>query len=51
MNFVFHHERNKYVVVYIDNILVYSKSEDNHVQNLTKVLGKLKQHNVHSQVK
>jgi hypothetical protein len=34
MNSVFMPELDKFVVVFIDNILIYSKSEDKHVQHL-----------------
>jgi hypothetical protein len=39
MNKVFMEELYKFVVVFIDNILVYSKSVEEHEQHLRVVLG------------
>jgi hypothetical protein len=38
MNSVFMQELDKFVVVFIDDILVYSKSEDEHTEHLHIVL-------------
>nr|GEV17639.1 hypothetical protein [Tanacetum cinerariifolium] len=38
MNWVFHDYLNKFVVVFIDDILVYSKSKEEHEQHLRTVL-------------
>jgi hypothetical protein len=34
MNFIFMSELDKFVVVFIDDILIYSKSEEEHAQHL-----------------
>src|SRR5215475_6713162 len=34
---------NKFVVVYIDDIMIYSETFDEHVQHITKVLHRLKE--------
>jgi hypothetical protein len=41
MNKVFMKFLNKFVVVFIDNILVYSKTEEEHAEHLRLVLGTL----------
>jgi hypothetical protein len=38
MNFMFMPELDKFVVVFIDNILIYSKSEEEHAQHLRVIL-------------
>eukprot|EP00877_Chromochloris_zofingiensis_P003160 jgi/Chrzof1/12845/Cz07g09130.t1 len=38
---------NKFVVVYLDDILIYSKSEAEHIQHLDQVLAVLKEHQFH----
>jgi hypothetical protein len=38
MNFVFIPELDKFVIVFIDNILIYSKSEEEHAQHLRVIL-------------
>ncbi|GKD24278.1 putative reverse transcriptase domain-containing protein, partial [Tanacetum coccineum] len=43
MNHVFHDYLDKYVVVFIDDILVYSKSKEEHEQHLRIVLGILRE--------
>jgi hypothetical protein len=34
MNFIFHKKLDKFVIIYIDDILVYSKSTKEHVEHL-----------------
>jgi hypothetical protein len=45
MNKVFMEELEKFVVVFIDDILVYSKNREDHKRHLRIVLGKLRAHN------
>lgn len=42
INLIFYEAMNKSMVVYIDDIVIYSKSEDDHVQDLKWVLGKVR---------
>jgi hypothetical protein len=44
MNKVFMEELDWFVMVFIDDILVYSKSAEEHGQHLRVVLGKLRKH-------
>ena len=39
---------DKFVVVFIDDILVYSKNEEEHKENLHLVLGKLREHQLYA---
>jgi hypothetical protein len=48
MNKVFMEELDKFVVVFIDDILVYSKSVEEHEQHLRVVLGKLRAHKLYA---
>ena len=43
MNGIFYDEMDECVVVYIDDILIYSRSELEHARDLKKVLGKLRE--------
>ena len=44
MNKVFMEFLDKFVVVFIDDILVYSKNEEEHKEHLCLVLEKLREH-------
>ena len=44
MNKVFIEFLDNFVVVFIDDILVYSKNEEEHKEHLRLVLGKLREH-------
>ena len=48
MNKVFMEFLDKFVVVFIDDILVFSKTEDEHVEHLRLVLQKLKEHKLYA---
>ena len=48
MNKVFMEELDRFVVVFIDDILVYSKSAEEHGQHLRVVLGKLRKHQLYA---
>nr|GEV57809.1 hypothetical protein [Tanacetum cinerariifolium] len=43
MNRIFHEYLDKFVIVFIDNILVYSKTKEEHEEHLRIVLGTLRQ--------
>jgi hypothetical protein len=47
MNSVFMPELDKFVVVFIDDILIYSKSEEEHVQHLRVILQRLRDHQLY----
>jgi hypothetical protein len=48
MNSVFMPELDKFVVVFIDNILVYSKNEVEHAKHLHTVLQRLRKHHLYA---
>jgi hypothetical protein len=48
MNSVFMPELDKFVVVFIDNILIYSKSEEEHVWHLHIILQRLRDHQLYA---
>ena len=48
MNKVFMEFLDKFVVVFIDDILVYSKNEEEHKEHLCLVLGKLREHHLYA---
>jgi len=48
MNSVFMPELDKFVVVFIDNILVYSETEQDHAEHLRIVLTRLQEHQLYA---
>jgi hypothetical protein len=48
MNSVFMPELDKFVVVFIDDILIYSKSEEEHAQHLRVILQRLRDHQLYA---
>ncbi|WVZ93518.1 hypothetical protein U9M48_039490 [Paspalum notatum var. saurae] len=48
MNSVFMNELDKFVVVFIDDILIYSKSEKEHEEHLKIVLARLREHKLYA---
>jgi len=51
MNRVFHPFLDKFIVVFIDDILVYSKSEEEHAKHLRIVLNTLATHKLYAKFK
>jgi hypothetical protein len=50
MNRIFHQYLDKFVVVFIDDILIYSKSEEEHVEHLRIVLSVLKERQLYAKL-
>jgi hypothetical protein len=48
MNSVFMPELDKFVVVFIDDILIYSKSKEEHAQHLRVILQRLRDHQLYA---
>jgi hypothetical protein len=48
MNSVFMPELDKFVVVFIDDILIYSKTEEDHADHLRIVLQRLRDHRLYA---
>ena len=47
MNSLLHIYPNKFVIVFIDDILIYSKNEEEHVEHLAVVLRPLREHRLY----
>ncbi|NAW18896.1 RNA-directed DNA polymerase, partial [Salmonella sp. hn-f5] len=50
MNSVFMDYLDKFVVVFIDDILIYSQSEEDHVEHLKMVLQRLREHQLYAKL-
>jgi hypothetical protein len=50
MNMVFMEELDKFVVVFIDDILIYSKNREDHKRHLRTILGKLRAHQLYAKL-
>jgi hypothetical protein len=48
MNSIFMLELDKFVMVFIDDILIYSKSEEEHTQHLQVILQRLRDHQLYA---
>ncbi len=48
MNYIFMDYLDKFVVVYLDDILVFSKNEEEHAEHLRLVLEKLREHQLYA---
>src|SRR4051812_43497665 len=48
MNSIFMEYLDKFVVIYIDDILIYSKNEEEHAEHLRLVLMKLREHRLYA---
>jgi hypothetical protein len=48
MNSVFMNEMDKFIVVFIDDILIYSKNEEAHAEHLRIVLQRLRDHKLYA---
>jgi len=51
MNRVFHPHLDQFIVVFIDDILVYSKSKEEHAEHLRIVLSTLAAHKLYAEFK
>ena len=48
MNSMFMPELDKFMVVFIDDILIYSKNKEEHVEHLRIVLTRLREHKLYA---
>ena len=51
MNRVFHPFQDKFVVVFIDDILIYSRTKEDHLEHLCTVLKTLADHQLYAKLK
>ena len=51
MDMVLREELDKFVTVYLDDILIFSRTEQEHEQHLRWVLSKLREHHLHAKLK
>ena len=50
MNSVLHPYLDKFFIVFIDDILVYSKNEEQHTKHLEKILRLLREHQLYAKL-
>ena len=50
MNSVWHPYLDKFVILFIDDILIYSKNEEEHVEHLAAVLRLLREHQLYAKI-
>jgi hypothetical protein len=50
MNYVFMDYLDKFVVVFIDDSLIYSESKEEHIEHLKKVLQRLQEHQLYAKL-
>jgi hypothetical protein len=48
MNFIFFEELDVFVVIFIDDILIFSKTEEEHAEHIRIVLQKLRDHHLYA---
>ena len=48
MNYIFMEYLDKFVMVYLDDILIYSKTEEEHAEHLRLILEKLREHKLYA---
>ena len=48
MNSIFMEELDIFVVIFIDDILIYSKSEEEHAEHIRIILGRLREHRLYA---
>ena len=48
MNSIFMPELNKFIVIFIDDILIYSKTKEEHTEHLHIVLSRLGEHQLYA---
>src|SRR3954471_6337777 len=48
MNYIFMEYLDKFVVVYLDDILIYSNNEEEHDEHLRLILSKLREHKLYA---
>ena len=50
MNFIFNAYTNDFVLIYLDDILVFSKNKEDHAKHLRLVLDKLREHQFYAKL-
>ena len=50
MNDIFREYLDQFIVIYLDDILIYSKTKEDHIQHIRKVLDILRQHQLYAKI-
>ena len=47
MNKIFHYDMGRWMMVYVDDVIIYSKTAEEHLQHIRQILEKLRKHGLY----